>query len=584
MPLNTPYPHSPADSELQPPGGVHPLAPLEALAQGLFSAAIHVAVGYGLGLLAARAMRRHHLHWSWAVGALVLVVMARGVFAGAAPTAVGAALTAVAHGRRWHREDLHAGADLAETARRRTRPSDTLRIGVRRLCQRLSERPARSRPMVREDPLAHSSAGRTSSRDACDRARVATARGERWFRAGRLTVGEDERGRAVSIPLGGAGGGTHTLVLGATGSGKTVTQTWLAVRAVERGMAVVVVDPKGDRGLRLELLQAARGGGRRFVEWTPDGPSVYNPFARGAAGEIADKLLAGERFSEPHYQRQAQRYLGHAVRTLRAAGTEVSLARIVEHLDPDCLELLARSLPAERACEVHAYLDSLTPRQRTDLSGVRDRLAILAESDVGTWLDPRTPGARRFDLLGAIGTRAVVYCALRADSRPLLAQMLGAAIVQDLQTAMAALQARPVPSLVVIDEFSAVAAQQVVHLFERGRSAGMSLVLGTQELSSLRVPGSPALLEQVLGNVSALIAHRQAVPDSADLVSRLSGTRGAWGTSLGSDGRSTRRRIHEPLLEAAQIGALNRGCAAVLTLGDAECARLTRMYAPSGGV
>ncbi len=72
---------------------------------------------------------------------------------------------------------------------------------------------------------------------------------------------------------------------------------------------------------------------------------MYNPYARGGETEIADKALAGERFTEPHYQRQAQRYLGHAVRVLRATGREVSLAGLVEALDPGALELLARELP-----------------------------------------------------------------------------------------------------------------------------------------------------------------------------------------------------------------------------------------------
>jgi len=34
----------------------------------------------------------------------------------------------------------------------------------------------------------------------------------------------------------------------------------------------------------------------------------------GSETEIADKALSGETFTEPHYLRQAQRYLGHAVR------------------------------------------------------------------------------------------------------------------------------------------------------------------------------------------------------------------------------------------------------------------------------
>ncbi len=134
---------------------------------------------------------------------------------------------------------------------------------------------------------------------------------------------------------------------------------------------------------------------------------------------------------------------------------------------------------------------------------MRDRLAIMAESDVGRWLDPATPGAESFELLDAVRSGAVVYFSLRADCRPLLAQMLGAAIVQDLQTVVSALQERPARCVVVIDEFSAIAAEQVAGLFARARSAGISLLLGTQELSDLRLPGHGMLQEQVLGNLTS---------------------------------------------------------------------------------
>jgi conjugal transfer pilus assembly protein TraD len=337
---------------------------------------------------------------------------------------------------------------------------------------------------------------------------------------------------------------------------------------------------------------------------------VYNPYARGSETEIADKALAGERFTEPHYQRQAQRYLGHAVRALRAAGREVSLAGLVEALDPAGLELLARGLDRSRetlasdrdgetlasgdhppfgrhprfgwqqGLAVHAYLDSLTPRQRSDLTGVRDRLAILAESDVGPWLDPATAGAERFDLLEAVREGAVVYFSLQADSRPLLAQMLGSAIVQDLQTVVSALQERPARCLVAIDEFSAIAAEHVARLFARARSAGVSLLLGTQELSDLRLPGRETLLEQVLGNLTSVIAHRQAVPESAELCARLTGSRGAWRTSLSSDGRSTRTRVSERLVGPEEVMSLPRGCAAVIRLSSPRSASIALMHSP----
>ena len=284
-------------------------------------------------------------------------------------------------------------------------------------------------------------------------------------------------------------------------------------------------------------------------------------------------MLASEHFTEPHYQRQAQRYLGHVVRALRDAGVDTSLRTIVEHLDPSALELLVRSLPVGEH-PTHAYLDTLTSRQQSDLAGVRDRLAILAESDVGRWLDPDEENGERFDLLDAVRRRAVVYFALQADSRPLAAQMLGGAIVQDLQAVVASLQARPVPTVAVIDEFSSLGAARVVRLFARARSAGISLLLGTQELADIRAPGHERLLDQVLGNLTVLIAHRQVVPDSAALLARMSGTRGEWRTSLHDDGRVTRTRVAAPVLTAERLSRLQPGWAAVVDLERGAGARI----------
>jgi hypothetical protein len=553
-----------------------PLAPLEHLFQWLVGTTVHVALGVLVGLLAARLMRRWHLHWSWAAGAFALVLLARAVLAGDAATLGVAALGAAVRGRRWHGEDLQAGADLAEIAAERTTPLDGLRAGVRSARSWLAGRGSTRWLDI------HSWLARTTGE--LGKRVWLRERSERLWRGNHLSVGVDRRGRSVAIELGGEDGGTHTLVAGATGTGKTFTQAWITTLAIAYGMSAIVVDPKGEEGLRERLRRAARAAGRAFYMWTPEGPAVYNPYARGGETEIADKALAGERFTEPHYQRQAQRYLGHAVRALRATGREVSLAGLVEALDPGGLELLARELPQERARAVHVYLDSLTPRQRGELTGVRDRLAIMAESDVGPWLDPATPGAESFELLDAVRSGAVVYFNLRADSRPLLAQMLGSAIVQDLQTVVSALQERPARCVVAIDEFSAIAAEHIAGLFARARSAGISLLLGTQELSDLRLPGREMLQEQVLGNLTSLIAHRQAVPASAELIARLAGSRGAWRTTVSSDGRTTRTRVSEPLISPEEVMSLPRGHAAVIRLSSPRSASIARMHSPDRGL
>jgi type IV secretory pathway TraG/TraD family ATPase VirD4 len=174
----------------------------------------------------------------------------------------------------------------------------------------------------------------------------------------------------------------------------------------------------------------------------------------------------------------------------------------------------------------------------------------------------------------------VAYFALEADSRPLLAAMLGAAIIQDLLGLVAALQAQPTPTLVVIDEFSALAAEQVVRLFARARSAAFSLLLGTQELSDLRLPGRERLLEQVVGNVSALVAHRQVVPASAELLAQIAGAKGAWRVTHNSHGLLTRERTRREVIDAGRITHLPTGWAAVIVPGGPEDARLARVFMP----
>jgi hypothetical protein len=490
---------------------------------------LHVALGVLLGWGVARLMRSRQLNWTWAGVAFVGIWIARSLFGGLSLTIGVAALSAASRGRRWRREDIAVGGDLAQIARSFHGPLDTARA----LCAKVTL----------QRLLSH---------------------GASWFQAGELLIGEEPDGRLVRIPLGGPAGGTHTLVVGATGSGKTVTMTWMAVRAIERGMGAIVIDPKGARDLRRHLHDAALAAGRTFIEWTPGGSSIYNPYARGSETEIADKLLAGEHYTEPHYLRQAQRYIGQEVRLMREANMPISLANIVRYLDPLELEVLTRSLPAERVEKAQAYLGSLTTRQEDGLSGVRDRLAIMAESDIGPWLDPQTPGVERLDLLQAAEAHAVVYFNLEADRRPLLAEMLAAAIVQDVQVMVAELQGRPIPTLVVIDEFSAIVPERVVGLFSRARSAGISLLLGTQEVSDLCLPGREIVLKQVMGNLTGLIAHRQMVPDSATLLADVAGTEGAWAASLNSDGRSIRTRGREYTFHPDDMKRMRRGYAAVI--------------------
>lgn len=504
--------------------------------------ALSVAIG---GYLLATVVRALRLRWTWTALPLLPIYGLLGTSSLGLTLIVLFGLSSLL-GLSWQRSDLDHGADFAERARARVGISDVL---VRRLHGRV------------------------------------VRRGE-WVKDGRLIVGVDGAGAPVRIPVGYTSG-SHTLVLGATGAGKTVSEAWIATRLIEQGHGAIVLDPKGDQMLREELAASAERRGARFIEWTPEGPVAYNPYATGSETEIADKALSGEVFTEPHYLRQAQRYLGHAVRAMQAAGVAVTPVTLTAQLDPRELEVLARCLPEAEAERTERYLDSLTDRQRRDLAGVRDRLSILAESDARDWLDP-SEGRPELQIEQAVRDRSVVYFRLDSDRRPLLAAMLAASIVSDLISLVARLQRAPIPTVVLIDEFSAVAAEHTARLFGRARSAGVSLILGTQELADLKAVGEGALREQTLGNVAAIVAHRQNVPESAELISQVGATKPVWVTTqqtegrfLGSlaSGRGSRRRGYEFEIHPTRIKQLRTGEAVVLTPG-AGAPALSRMHHP----
>lgn len=519
-----------------------------ALADRWLGWASGAAVAIAVGAIAAIAIRTSGLRWTWAlplagvVPLAFLVDIEAGVFSA---TGSGVALAA---GLAWDARD-----------RRRGR-SEAARVG--------------ERPGIGTVPRALWT---------LPRARRRRLRGDRF------ALGETRQRRVRTIPFG-SRQGVRGLVVGAPGAGKTVTMAAIAAAYVEAGLPVVVVDPKGDAQLGGALRELGEALGRRYLEWSTEGPATYNPLGRGDSTEVADKALAGETWSEPHYLRQAQRYLGWVFRAIEAAGEAASLPRLVELMDPDRLEGLAGELGDDASQRLYAYLDSLSVRQRAELAGVRDRLAVLAESRLGRWLDSGGEG-EEIDLARVWSERAIAYFRLDADRYPLASQMLGAAIVSDLVSLTGELQGSPALGLVAIDEFAAVGAEAISRVLSRSRSAGISVLVGTQGLADLDVArpddGTASLTRQVLQYMDFIVAHRQAEPAGAETLAMLAGTRPTWTQTervtpaLGphsGPGEGTRTRVREFARHPDEFKRLRVGEAMVIESAAQPAAEPVRVW------
>ncbi len=422
-------------------------------------------------------------------------------------------------------------------------------------------------------------------------------RAERW-RAGRapaagpnaLVLGRDRAGRAVAVSDEQLS--AHGLILGASGSGKSTTMLRLLTEQIRRGGPVVAIDLKGSPSFARVLAEAAAAAGRPFRLWSPDGPSHWNPLGHGNATELKDKLIATERFTEPHYKRAAERYVQTVLQVLQEAHPDraPTLDEVVRLMDPRRLSRVLRAVSRPLAERVQDYVSELTPDQLSAIRGLGTRLAVVTESHVGRYL---TPGeaAHTIDVHAALSGPDVVLFSLNSSSYGGLAAQIGTLVIQDLVAAaggrLSADETRRVPAIVAVDEFSALGGDQLAALFTRGRESGMCVLVATQELVDLE-RASRGLRDQILGNTTIKFVHRQDVHQSALMVAQMIGTEMVWDETryvdapFGYDtGRGTRRQVERFIVHPNTIMTLPRGRAVVMAKDPRASVQIVQVTPPA---
>ena len=240
-------------------------------------------------------------------------------------------------------------------------------------------------------------------------------------------------------------------------------------------------------------------------------------------------------------------------------------------------------------------MDELSERAKADLAGGRNRLAVLAEGDLGPLLDPACGAGEEIDLARALGEREVVYFHIDADRYPASSKLLAAALVIDLVGLTADLQG---------EQMRRPARDRRVR--RPRRRSGLAPVrprpLGRAQPTARhpdprrpaqRPPDDPndTLTEQVLSNVGCAIVHREADPDSAERLARMAGTYESWSTTERVGGKKpegvferregTRTRTREFVLLPDDIKRLGVGEAALISPTSKANGEIVRVFQPS---
>jgi conjugal transfer pilus assembly protein TraD len=391
-------------------------------------------------------------------------------------------------------------------------------------------------------------------------------------------------GRRGTLALALRPGMGHTLVLGAPGTGKTQLFKLLALQAVARGEAVIVLDPKGGHGLRSPLEKAAHTAGRSWFQLLPSHPERsdrINPLAHGRqaselASRIAGLLPAGE--ADTAFGQFAWMVLNRILEAMLALGETPSLQRLRQHVEDQGKSLLVR-LQSQAAERSDFSLDGLAALASHDpthygkmILSLTPALESLTAGALGRLISPQPDEYASvrplLDMDAILRQAGVLYVGLDALNDAGVARALGAMLLADL-AALAGNRYRDgataVPVQVFVDEAAEVSNGAFIQLLNKGRECGFTVTFAVQTLADLEVAmGGEAPARMMTGNAANLVVFRTLDGSARTLWSERVGT--TWV-------RSTAALVSAQRGESAE--GWRRGMGAALNQQSLEVPRLT---------
>lgn len=312
------------------------------------------------------------------------------------------------------------------------------------------------------------------------------------------------------------------LVLGTTGSGKTITLRRFYEYAISQNHPLIIVDGKPDEGNINWLTNLAEKYQRSFNGFNCGNYKHYDCLSNGGYTELKDKIISlKDKWENDYYRSIAEDYLQTTFEVLLKSNESIDLKKIVTCLNYDELLELTRSVKNE---ELSKRVTSLEQYNRQDITGLQAHLNLLVHSELGQYF---LQNEDAFRLQDVINNNGIVYFALPALRFPSFSKVLGKLVINDLKAVVDRINNPQKKIFTIFDEFSVFAGEQVLNLVNMGRGKGIHAVFGTQGLADLdKIDIS--FKKQVLNCVNTLICHRLNDKESAEDVANWIATKKAF--------------------------------------------------------
>lgn len=349
---------------------------------------------------------------------------------------------------------------------------------------------------------------------------------------------------------------SHVQVLGTTGSGKGVAAGVLLFQAVQQGEAAIVIDPKNDEFLPHVLAQAARERGVLFVFLDLQASlAQWNPFQGKSEQEVEELLTAGFGMAEK--------------------GTDADFYRVEDRR-------VARRFAAFCAGKSGSLQQHFTEfySQHHDLIDVAKKLYADLEELAAT---PCVQAEQGIDLPALMAAGAVIY--VRGSTRnPRILKLQRIFLLACMQFIEARERDSARHIAIFMDEFKYVLSRPALEALGAIRDKRAHVMVAHQSLGDLQDCGGDLTPEAVIGgvveNCAIKLAYQVRDPDTAEWLSRLSGTilvddetriiERNIGLTETQTAQRTLRQAERPLVDTNQLLMLPERCAVLFGIGPAK--------------
>lgn len=332
----------------------------------------------------------------------------------------------------------------------------------------------------------------------------------------------------------------HIMIIGQSGTGKTVLNRNILFQHALQGGGLMHIDGKNDQGDFLKFYSLMKSIGRAddvlvINVDVPELSNTYNPILYGDPDEVATRIISLIPFSEnspgsDHYRSEATVALTIFIGALQLAGMAYSMIDLALLLmsDKAIMELDARITKIddchEAAINYKTLISKFIRKGKIDTAalkqmfgGVGGRIFMLGTNKFGQITNNYNPEVRLFDV---ITQNKILWIMLPTLGKTEAANAFGKILVSDLRTAVSWVlklpdNQKPTPLfLASMDEAGSYVNDSWGRLFEQARSARIVMMPAVQTDANYKKI-STELLSIVEGNTWSKIYFKVGDLDTA---------------------------------------------------------------------